>query len=89
MVHVCVRVSNGDALRACRAMNSGPSSHLCVSDDLLELVLVLALVHVLLRRQVRRNLIRHDQVYLIRECRDGAFSGLATGKRPVPESPVY
>ena len=41
-----------------------------VAEDLLELVLVLALVHVLLRRQVGRDLLRQNQVHLrgVRVC---------------------
>lgn len=45
-------------------VHPGPSGHLRVSDDLLEFVFVFAFVHVLLRRQVGRNLVRHDQVHL-------------------------
>ena len=41
-----------------------PVVYLCVPDNLLEFVLVLALVHVLLRGQVRRDLVSHDQVHL-------------------------
>ena len=36
-----------------------------VANHLLQLVLVLALVHVLLGRQVGRDLVRYDQIHLV------------------------
>lgn len=67
---VCVRSfhtmeAHGTFTVCLPCIRAGPNGYLCVSYDLLELILVLALVHVLLRRQVRRYLIRHDQVHLI------------------------